>query len=96
MNIILQTLYEIKQLGIVVFGEIIPQAICSRHGLAVGARTIYVTKFFMGVTFPLAYPLSKVLDKILGEEIGSVYTRERLKELLRVNECLSYKVLLRS
>jgi len=72
-------------LAIVIFGEIIPQAICSRHGLAVGARTIYVTKFFMCITLPLAYPLSKLLDKILGEEIGSVYTRERLKELLRVS-----------
>jgi hypothetical protein len=25
-----------------------------------------------------------VLDRLLGEEIGSVYTRERLKELLKV------------
>ncbi|ODN06176.1 Metal transporter CNNM2 [Orchesella cincta] len=73
-------------LSIVIFGEIIPQAICSRYGLAVGARTIYITKFFMAVTSPLAFPLSIILDKILGEEIGNIYTRDRLKELLKVTK----------
>ncbi|CAL8077533.1 unnamed protein product [Orchesella dallaii] len=73
-------------LSIVIFGEIIPQAICSRYGLAVGARTIYITKFFMALTSPLAYPLSIILDKILGEEIGNIYTRDRLKELLKVTK----------
>lgn len=60
------------------------QAICSRHGLAVGAKTIYITKFIMLVTFPLSYPTSKILDVLLGEEIGNVYNRERLKELVKV------------
>lgn len=61
-----------------------PKAICSRHGLAVGAKTILVTKFIMLITFPLSYPTSKILDVLLGEEIGNVYNRERLKELVKV------------
>lgn len=63
-----------------------PQAFCSRYGLAVGARTAWFTRFFMLVTFPLSYPISRVLDCALGEEIGYVYNRDRLRELLRLTE----------
>ncbi|KAJ8286151.1 hypothetical protein GJAV_G00035100 [Gymnothorax javanicus] len=73
-------------IGIVIFGEIVPQALCSRHGLAVGANTILVTKLFMLLTFPLSYPISKLLDCVLGQEIGTVYNREKLVEMLKVTE----------
>lgn len=40
----------------------------------------------MILTSPLSWPISKVLDKILGEEVGHVYNRERLLELIRLSK----------
>lgn len=39
----------------------------------------------------MAYPVSKILDCLLGEEIGNVYNRERLKELVRVSKSIKRK-----
>ena len=40
----------------------------------------------MGITSPISYPLSRILDFLLGREIGTVYDRERLVELIRVTK----------
>ncbi|CAK1554455.1 unnamed protein product [Leptosia nina] len=71
-------------LAIVFIAEITPQAICARHGLLVGAKSIWIMKIVMGICAPLAWPTSKLLDYFLGEEIGTHYNRERLKELVKV------------
>ncbi|CAF0803215.1 unnamed protein product [Adineta ricciae] len=70
-------------LAIVIFGEIIPQAVCSRHGLKVGSQTILLTKLFMLLTLPVSFPLSKLLDIVLGEEVGARYTRDQMSALLK-------------
>ncbi|XP_042296276.1 metal transporter CNNM4-like [Sceloporus undulatus] len=76
----------LSTIGIVIFGEILPQALCSRHGLAIGAKTVFITKCVMLLTFPLAYPISKILDCVLGKEMGTIYNRDKLREMLRLTQ----------
>eukprot|EP00002_Diphylleia_rotans_P021341 TRINITY_DN4156_c0_g2_i1.p1 TRINITY_DN4156_c0_g2~~TRINITY_DN4156_c0_g2_i1.p1 ORF type:complete len:386 (-),score=74.16 TRINITY_DN4156_c0_g2_i1:184-1341(-) len=70
---------------IVIFGEITPQALCSRHPLAVGAKTVWIVRVFMFLTFIVSWPISKALDFILGEEARATYTKGELKRLMEIH-----------
>ena len=60
---------------ITIFGEISPQAICSRHALVVGAHTVWIMYIFIFLFFPISFPISAILDKILGEEVGNILSK---------------------
>lgn len=46
--------------AVLLFGEIIPQALCSKHGLMVGSMMAWPVRVLMVITFPLSFPVSKV------------------------------------
>ncbi|KAK4260220.1 hypothetical protein QN277_003364 [Acacia crassicarpa] len=67
---------------ILMFGEIIPQAVCSRYGLAIGAAVVPVVRVLVFICFPVAYPISKLLDFLLGKQHHALFRRAELKTLV--------------
>lgn len=70
---------------IVIFGEIIPQAICSRYGMAIGAFFAWPVRILMILIYPITWPIAKLLDAVLGTHQGIVYRRAELKELVELH-----------
>ncbi|TAK50541.1 MAG: DUF21 domain-containing protein [Saprospiraceae bacterium] len=71
---------------IVVFGEILPQAIFSRYALTLGAHTVWLVRIFIILFAPVAFPLSWILDKALGEELGTIWSKREIEEIIKHHE----------
>lgn len=78
----------ISTVSIVIFGEIIPQALCVRYGLAIGAAFVPPMLVMMYVMYPIAYPIAKLLDYLLGDDEGTVYKKAGLKTLVTLHKTL--------
>ncbi|KAJ7252045.1 hypothetical protein C8J57DRAFT_1352071 [Mycena rebaudengoi] len=69
--------------AIVVFGEIIPQAISVRYGLSIGAACAPLVLSLMWLMSPVAYPIAKLLDWVLGAHDAHTYKKAELKSFLQ-------------
>ncbi|KAJ4847248.1 DUF21 domain-containing protein [Turnera subulata] len=66
------------------FGEVIPQSICTRYGLAVGANFVWLVRILMIICYPIAYPIGKILDWVLGHN-EALFRRAQLKALVSIH-----------
>lgn len=71
---------------IVIFGEIIPQAVISRYALWFGARTTWFTRLVIVLFYPVAFPIAWILDKALGAELPTMYSKQELMEIISEHE----------
>ncbi|KAK9373366.1 uncharacterized protein V1513DRAFT_449403 [Lipomyces chichibuensis] len=73
---------------IVIFGEVIPQSVSVRFGLAIGAIFAPFVQLLMYAMCPVAYPTALLLDHVLGEDHGTVYRKAQLKTLVTLHRSM--------
>lgn len=71
---------------IFLFGEIIPQAVISRHALYFGALAAPFVRVMIFIGLPITYPIAWTLDKLLGHEIPTVYSKQELMHIISEHE----------
>lgn len=67
---------------ILIFGEITPGAVLSRHALSFGAKVTPLIKGLILLFYPIAKPISWILNKLLGKDLKSIYTRDDFEYML--------------
>ncbi len=67
---------------IVIFGEILPQAIFSRYALTVGYYAVELVQLFRFILYPVTAPLALILDKILGKELNTIWSKREIREII--------------
>ncbi|KAJ3146104.1 hypothetical protein HDU89_006670 [Geranomyces variabilis] len=72
----------ISTIAIVIFAEIIPQSVCSRYGLQVGAFFVWPVRIMIYTFWIVAKPIAMLLDYLLGAGHGMMYKKSQLKELV--------------
>ncbi|EPB84250.1 hypothetical protein HMPREF1544_08970 [Mucor circinelloides 1006PhL] len=71
---------------LVLFAEIIPQAIFSKHGLAIGAMFAFPVRILIAIWFVISWPISKFLDYLLGTHTGFTYGVAEFGALLQLHD----------
>ncbi|KAK4523474.1 hypothetical protein GAYE_PCTG60G1370 [Galdieria yellowstonensis] len=79
--------------GMFLFGNIIPEALCLRHGLKIASYFSSFVNALVFICFPISFPLSKAMDAIIGRDYLRILNRRELKTLFDLYERYKYNVL---
>lgn len=92
LPLVLEALYPggyfsliVSVFSLMLFGEMIPQAVFSRHPLYFGQKLIGFVRILRFIMYPISAPIAFALDYLLGEELGTIYNRDELKGLIDVH-----------
>ncbi|EER10605.1 Magnesium and cobalt efflux protein corC, putative [Perkinsus marinus ATCC 50983] len=77
--------FVISTAVILLFGEILPQALCSRYSLKIGGFAVPVVRVCIVLLYPIAKPIALALDCILGRDVGTIHSRSELLKLLAIH-----------
>lgn len=70
---------------VIVFSEIIPQTVCARYALRIGAVCAKPVAVLIYLLYPIVWPISRLLSKLIGEHTGVIYRPAELKELVNLH-----------
>jgi len=75
----------ISVIEILIFGEIVPQALASRYGLLIAGSFTWFVWILIVVLFPIAWPVSQLLGWALGGSGTTYFRRADLAELVNLH-----------
>jgi metal transporter CNNM len=71
---------------ILVFGDIVPTAICNKYKMSIASYTTPLVYVMFYILWPITYPLSYVLDRWLHVEMTTMFTKNEIKEIIHAHE----------
>ena len=71
---------------VLLFGEIVPQALCTTYGLAIGAFFAPLVNVLLFVTQPISIPIAALLDTILGQRHSALFRRTQLRTFVDLHD----------
>ena len=67
---------------IFIFGEILPQAVLSRHAMRFGASVAPIVRLLMWISSPVTFPIAWTFDRLLGEEMPTIYSKHEIMDIV--------------